>query len=405
MAHSQGYQMLRGLARQAGRPDMLRLALFAQFALFGLILGAQGVIWEAVMRRLRMSEDIFGTALLVTPLIGFGVLMSGKYTGRFSDRSRTLAGLFAIAAALLALTEATGLGMLIISRTLAGLGYGLLEGAATGAAMGWERSTGGRLLSPLYAGLSIAMVLGALAAGVILDAGWEYGAILLPLALITLLLAGVTGSLTYPAHSAGTAGGTQQVALPSGAKSGLRLLLWLCLLATAGEALAGSWSVIHLHGLGTDALVAGATFALFNIAMVIGRLGNNALVAWLSPRVAMRCAALGVVIAAAALTQGTIVAAVAGFAVLGLAVAGVVPLALSITAERSPEHAAGGHHAILAVTFLSFIVAPPVAGWLTNLLALQQVLVLGLLVVGGAMLVLTRRTSWRVLEVHNHQSH
>ena len=68
---------------------------------------------------------------------------------------------------------------------------------------------------------------------------------IVPLALTPLMLAALIGALPYPAGAAEPADTAGQGRGRWHSERDLRLLLWLCLLATAGEALAGSWSVIH----------------------------------------------------------------------------------------------------------------------------------------------------------------
>ncbi len=58
------------------RPGITYLLLLSYFALFGFVLGATGVLWDSFQERLRLSDGVFGNALLVTPLTGAGMLLA-----------------------------------------------------------------------------------------------------------------------------------------------------------------------------------------------------------------------------------------------------------------------------------------------------------------------------------------
>lgn len=70
----------------------------------------------------------------------------------------------------------------------------------------------------------------------------------------------------------------------------------------------------------------------------------------------------------------SIPAAVAAFALTGLGVAGVVPTALSEAARQAPGNSGAVTGAIMAVTYLSFVVCAPLVGWIAELISLQMAL-------------------------------
>ena len=63
--------------------------------------------------------------------------------------------------------------------------------------------------------------------------------------------------------------------------------------------------------------------------------------------------------------------AIAGFALAGLGVAGVVPTALSDAARYAPGSSGAVTGAIMAVTYLSFVLCAPLVGWMAELASLQ----------------------------------
>jgi fucose permease len=66
---------------------------------------------------------------------------------------------------------------------------------------------------------------------------------------------------------------------------------------------------------------------------------------------------------------------VAGFVLLGLAVAGIIPTVLSAAAEAARGDSGTVAGGVLAVAYGGFVVAPPLVGWLAELFSLQGALV------------------------------
>ncbi|HMQ31169.1 MAG TPA: MFS transporter [Chloroflexaceae bacterium] len=368
----------------------LRALLAAQFALLGLVIGAQSVLWSDIKLGLGLGDGVFGTAMMLTPLVGFVTLLAGGPWRRLGQRPLALAGLLAIAGSVLLLATARTLWPFLAARVLAGLGFALLEGAVNRAALGWERSTGRQLVGLIYAMFSGGMVTGALAAGALVARGLGYGAALALLVPALLLVAAATAVTAYPQERSGATPGA--AVAPGGLRDGRFLLLaCLALLAVAGEAVADLWGVIYLRTLGADALAGSVVFALFNGAMILGRLANGPLIARWGARAALRCAWVGTGLAAALLGLGGPLLSAAAFTLIGLAVAGVIPTLLSLARAGRAADGDAMVNRIVATTYLGFVVVPPVVGWLAELWGLQPALLLVLATISVALWRLARR--------------
>src|SRR3954452_7943641 len=113
---------------RAWRPRVVFGLVLGYFALFGVLLGGQGVIWADVLRMLGVSKGVFGTAQLTAPLAALVVLLFGGHLcATFGKRRIAAASLVVLAASVLALAAVRGLGSLVIALLLAGCGYGLIE--------------------------------------------------------------------------------------------------------------------------------------------------------------------------------------------------------------------------------------------------------------------------------------
>ena len=175
----------------------------------------------------------------------------------------------------------------------------------------------------------------------------------------------------------------------------VRLLL-ICLVGVAGAAgedAGNTWGALYLTGaLGTTAAVGGAVFVAMQTTMIIGRFAGDPLVTRFGPRGVSRVGGVLTVIGfGVVLAVPSVVAAVVGFAIVGLGIAVLIPLAM---------HAADELHGLprgfgLAVSGwmmrLGFLVTPPLIGIVADQVGLRWAFVvpavLGLLAIGCAGLL------------------
>jgi len=157
-------------------------------------------------------------------------------------------------------------------------------------------------------------------------------------------------------------------ALPSGSRFPLVLLGVVGLCSMAGEGAVGDWGAVYLHeDLGSSVGVASSGFAVYCLAMVSGRLLGDRWVArwgdWPVITWAATAAGLGF---AVALAVGNPIAALCGFAVLGLGLSLVVPVTMSRAGRLGGESAGSGVAVASSISGLGPIVVPPVIGFLAE---------------------------------------
>jgi MFS family permease len=396
--------------------------LLTDFLLLGLTVGVQGVLWAEVIGTLGIGKGAFGTAQLVLPLLAILLLLrAGPLAARLGKRRLAVTSLVLLGAGNLGLSLAStsGLGALVLALAVTGVGFGLFEIAVNGAGMDWEELSGRSVLNSLHAGYSAGAVVGAVGAGLLLGLGWRPESIFLLPALLSLPLIGATLAVRFP--PAGAPAPAPAPPAPPGAPARahpvrralapLRPLLPLlplagaATLASVGESVANLWSVIYLAELGAGSLLGGAAFALANAAMLAGRLVNTRVVARLGTATSLHLSGAGLILAAAVLflpglpglsglsggeTDGRVPLAVAGFALMGLAVAGVVPTALTAGARLVPGNSGAVAGALMTAVYVAFVVAPPLVGWLAEATSLRAALLVVALS-GAGIIALTRR--------------
>jgi MFS family permease len=151
---------------------------------------------------------------------------------------------------------------------------------------------------------------------------------------------------------------------------------------------ASDWSAKLIRdGLGGTAALGAIAYAVFSIAMGVGRLIADRLWArWGSVGLLRRSGALAAAGFAAGLSLGTAPAAIAGFTALGLGLAGVVPTLFRAGADEPGVSTGPALAAVSSLGYLGFLAGPPLVGGLAQLTSLR--LACSLLVLAGALVML-----------------
>ena len=340
-------------ARRGSLPSREKLlaAVAALFAFDGAVFGSWAARIPDVTTQVGTSHTGLGVALLC---VSIGALASMQLAGALCTRLG--AGRVAVVSAVLICVAVTLPGF---ARSLPELAVALLAfGAATGAVNVAANSAGVRIdavgdkpvLPGLHAAFSFGGLAGAAAGGVASGLG-SVAPHLLAVAGVGLVLIGVIAPVllagdtdrrtavagahsTDSDRSAVSAGPATTDHEATGTSAPQRLLVVLGLIAgcTAyGEGAITDWGALHLREtLAASPAVAAAGYAAFSLAMACGRLSGGRLVrSFGATHVLVHGSALAAVgMLAAALAPATWVA-LAGFALVGLGLANVFPLAIA----------------------------------------------------------------------------
>jgi hypothetical protein len=169
-----------------------------------------------------------------------------------------------------------------------------------------------------------------------------------------------------------------------------RLLLlgaacFFCLMAEGG---ASDWSAkLVRDDLHAAAALGAITYAVFSVAMGAGRLRADRLWArWGSAGLVRRSGLLAAVGLGVGLVIGTPASVIAGFAALGLGLAGIVPTLFRSGADQPGVSTGPGLAAVSALGYLGFLAGPPMIGAVAQATSLR--LACGLMVAAGLLVVL-----------------
>ena len=363
-----------------------RQAVAAIFLLNGLLFGAWAARIPAVRDRLGLSDGELGLAL---GCIAVGSLLTmplaGAAAARFGSRpaTRTAFALFCLAAGTVAL--APSLGILCVLTFAYGAAGGALDVTMNAHGVAVEGRYGRPVLSGFHAGFSLGGLLGAALGALAATAHLDVRVHLAALATAALLVGLGWSRRFLPAGEDSGARGEPLLVRPPRRLWAIGALGFACLLIEGASA---DWSGVYLKDeLGASPGAAALGFTAFSVTMTAGRLMGDRLVEEFGP---VRLVRAGGVVAgvgfATALVAAQPVVGIAGFACLGAGMSTVVPIVFR-AAGAVPGLAAGlGLAAVTSMSYLGFLVGPPLIGGVAELTGLPAAL---LLLVGLAIALVT----------------
>ena len=392
----------------------LRRARVAVLGYF-FVLGAATATWSArlpaIKEALHLSDGRLGLVLFAVPA---GSVLTLPISGRIADRFGAVRVTRIAAAANPAALIPIGLGsqtrslpVLVAALAFYGAVAGLLDVSMNACGAMLEIAYGRPILSSLHAGYSIAGLAGAGIGGLsaalgvaplptfaVAAAALIAGGLLLgPQTVIPPAPPPPERSEDAPRRSVGPGGRPPQTP-PEGpgqrrrppetprSPGQISAVIWmlglLALCGQVGEGSAGDWSAVYLHvDLGTSAGVAAAGLAAFSVTMAAGRMVGDRLAARFGSvrlvRVSGMVAGLGL---AAGLLIHAPAAAIAGFALLGVGLAGIFPQIVSSAVRLDPSRAGRNIGRIAAVAYSGLLGGPVAIGAAASGVGLRDALLI-----------------------------
>ncbi|MEU8875412.1 MFS transporter [Streptomyces javensis] len=358
----------------------LRAAITAFFFLDGFVFAGWVTRIPAIKDQTSASEGALGLALLGVSAGGTATMMAtGRLCRRYGNHPTTVAAgvLLAGSVALPPLTHsALALGLVLL---VFGTGFGALNVAMNSAAVDLIAALRRPVMPGFHAAFSLGGMAGAGLGGLIADHLSPTRHLSL-LAVFGLLLTAVAGralislpvptprGATAPAAESGPAADPESS--PGGQRPGrarwLVTVFGLIALCTAyGEGAMADWAALHLHqDLDASAGLAAAGYAVFALMMAVGRLSGTALLERLGQT---RALIAGGATATAGMLLGslapTIWPALLGFAVTGLGLANLFPVAI---ARAGALTGPGGVAAASTLGYGGMLLGPPTIGFLAD---------------------------------------
>ena len=350
--------------------------------------GAGIGLWAAhipvVQARLGLHEQLLGWVLLTFAGAAMTSMpLAGAVAGRFGTRGATTFLAFAFAVAMPLPIMAPSIAALFAAALAFGACSGALDVVMNAHASGVETARGRPTMSSFHGFFSVGGLTGAALGGALIGAGLGDGrgaAMAAGAALLALLpvTARLLPDLPLAPH-AGHFGWPRRAALALG------LLALLCM---AVEGAVADWSALLLtEHAGSSAAFAATGYSAFSIAMAACRFAGDALIVRFGARRVMVAGGFWITIGLlAAVTIPHPIAASAGFALVGVGAANVVPVIFA-AAARVPGLSAGAGVATAAtIGYTGFLLGPPVIGGIASITGLATAL--GLLSLAGLCIAL-----------------
>ena len=368
---------------------------FGAFGFFGLFWGVFAVLLTDLSRALDLSPGPLGAALFVGAAASILTMATLGWTSDRLGRKAFLVlsgGVFGLGISGLAVSG--GYAALLVTLVVLYSASGLYDVGINSAAVDLEQATGRRFMPLVHAAFSAGATVGAVGAGVLVQAGANYRLVYLGLLVpLGLLLLGFAVARFPAGEQDGAAAG-------GGAHYGLYRHLPILLvggIATLGLGSEGEmehWSGIYLRDtLGLPALLGGSGVAVFYAAMAVGRLGTAGAVRLLGNRTTLLLAGLSTAAGMGlALVTREPVLVVAGFLIVGLSLAAVAPIAFSMAGDVAPGGTGAAVSVVTTLGYGGFLLGPVIVGGLAELTGLRTAL-LTIVVAGLVIAVLALRVS------------
>lgn len=355
----------------------LRTALTVFFALDGFLFAGWVVRIPAIKHQTGASASTLGLALLgVSAGAVITMMLAGRLCRRFGSHPLTVVcgALLSLAIALPAQTHsALALGLVLL---VFGAAYGAMNVAMNSAAVDLVAGLRRPVMPSFHAAFSLGGMLGAGLGGLVAG-GLSPATHLFILTGVGLLVTATAGPalLRYPAPRAATAADpAEQPRRMVGRARNLVLLFGVIALCTAyGEGALADWSALHLaQDLHARPGVAAAGYSLFALAMTAGRLTGTALLERLGQT---RTLVAGGATGAAGMLLGSLAPttwlALLGFAVAGLGLANIFPVAVGRAGELAGP---SGVAAASTIGYGGMLLGPPAIGFLADWFSLPLAL-------------------------------
>lgn len=351
-------------------------ALRAQFFVAGALFATWGVHVPSIKAHYALGEQALAIAMLAS---GAGavvaLLQAGRVLARHAPRRVVpLTGLVCVAA-VGSLLAPSGYVFLLALMLAYGMAAALFDVAINDEATSIERAARRPLMSGFHGMFSLGGMAGSVAWSALAATGMAPAAHLVGASVVLGVLALVASRFMLRQDRKHSGGGTP-LSFPHGP---LVLLGLLAALGLVGEGAMYDWSVLYLRQeLAAPAATASLGYASFSGAMAAGRFGGDWVRARMAPVTVLRWSGvLGAVGMAVALAVPHPGAALAGFALVGLGFANIVPVLFSAAGQQPGIAPAHGIAAVSSVGYLGLMAGPPMIGFVAEARSLTA----GLLVV------------------------
>jgi predicted MFS family arabinose efflux permease len=371
------------------RKRLARAAVCAWFFVTGAVFATWAARVPAVQDGLGLSAGGLAIALVGLTAGAFaGLPPVGGLVARWGSRPVLVAGGALYLGMLPFVAAAPNLPVLTAVLVAFAFGNTAVDVAMNTQGVLVERTYGRPMLGGFHAMFSLGGIAGATVGSVAAAAGVGTGTHFLASAVVLALAAAAATPLLLPDPPNAAAPGPV-LALPT---RGLWVPGLVAFCALMGEGVMNDWGAVYLQDVArSSAGTAAAGFAVFSAGMVVGRLAADRVRARVgTDRFVLGCALLAGTGSVVAIAVPAPHAGLAGYALLGLGLAAVVPVVFSHVARRDPHRPGPAIAAVSTVGYVGFLAGPPLIGGIAEATALRTAMLV-LVALMAAMALLAPR--------------
>lgn len=335
----------------------------AVFFIFGFALAAWAPIVPFVKERAGLDAAVLGLVLLC---LGTGSLIAmppaGALAARHGCRKVLIGSLLLICATLPALSLVRSTWLIGVTLFCFGAVLGAMDCTMNMQAVMVERDSGKAMMSGFHGFYSIGAFAGAATMTALLSIGAAPWSACLAIVVVILCLFALSSRHWRTDRVSQDA---PIFAVPRGV---VLFIGTLCLIVFLAEGSILDWSAVFLHEQrGVAVSHAGLGFAVFSSTMTVTRLLGDGLVQRLGR---VRTVALGGVCAFAGFLMATLMpsweAALAGYALVGLGCANIVPVLFSLAGQQKDMPVSLAIPAITTMGYAGVLAGPALIGFLAQ---------------------------------------
>ncbi|MEO0939239.1 MAG: MFS transporter [Pseudomonadota bacterium] len=340
----------------------------AGFVLIGAAWASYFAQMPVIKAGLGASDGVYGSVVLFAAFGAIAAMWLAPLADRLAGPLALPLGALGVGLGFLWAGTAPGLVSFALAMTLASAGSGVVDVLANARLANLEAASGRALMNLNHGLYSFAYAAAALLVGWAREAGWTPTEVFLVMMGVTLICA----ALMAGNEATGIAPPPAQGRLPRDAV--VWLVGLLVLFAFLTEASTEGWSALHLERtLGGGPAEGALGPAILGLTMGFGRLFGHALARAVPDLVmitgALVLASLGLIVAGMA---PTLMVAYGGFALTGLGISVVVPLAFAILGQAvDPDRRLKAISVASAIGYTAFFAGPPLMGLVSEAFTLR----------------------------------
>lgn len=345
-----------------------RLAVSTAFFCQGFAFASLITRIPAIQDQFQFSEGGLAMILAAVPIVaGVGSVLAGLLAARFHSAVVLRVCALVVAGGLVAVGAATTSGSfpgLLLALALMGFGLGSVDATMNMQGIGVQALLGRSVMASFHAWWSLATILGAVAASVAAATTLSLLAFFGIVAAILVPVGLIASTRFVRSHEADEAAPDPLAASAAVPWRPLLVFGFAVVLAFIIDSSVSNWSALDLTDvLGATESVAALAYAAYALFMLIGRTFADRLVGrqgvqWLITAGGL-LAAVGLIVVALAPSA---IVAIVGFAIVGLGISPVLPMAFVAASHHDPGHTGIAVARVNVGNYIGFVIGAPLVG-------------------------------------------